>query len=43
MIEVFSGRTGSADAVVNVATVEFGFRAVVLIQKSVFNVAYKKK
>ena len=33
MIEVLSGRTGSADAVVNVATVEFRFRAVVKKEK----------
>ena len=42
LIEVFSGRRGSADTVVNVATVEFRFGSVVLIEKLVFNVAYKK-
>ena len=41
-IEVFSGRRGSADTVVNVATVEFRFGSVVLIKKLVFNVAYEK-
>ena len=40
--EVLSGRRGSADTIVNVATVEFGFGTVVLIQKLVFNVAYEK-
>ena len=38
LIEVLSGRRGSADTVVNVATVKFRFRAVVLIEKLVFNV-----
>ena len=42
LIEVLSGRRGSADTVVNVATVEFRFGAVVLIEKFVFNVAYEK-
>ena len=42
MIEVLSGRRGSADTVVNVATVMFRFGAVVLIEKLVFNVAYEK-
>ena len=42
LIEFLSGRTSSADTVVNVATVEFGFGAVVLIEKLVFNVAYEK-
>jgi len=42
LIEVLSGRRGSADTVVNVATVEFRFGAVVLIEKLVFNVAYEK-
>ena len=32
----------SADKVVNVATVEFRFGGVVLIEKLMFNVAYKK-
>ena len=31
-----------ADTIVNVATVELRFRAVVLIKKLVFNVAYEK-
>jgi len=42
LIEVLSGRRGSADTVVNVATVELRFGAVVLIEKLVFNVAYEK-
>ena len=42
LIEVFSGRRGSADIVVTVATVEFRFGSVVLIEKLVFNVAYEK-
>jgi len=42
LIEVLSGRRGSADTVVNVATVNFRFGAVVLIEKLVFNVAYEK-
>ena len=42
LIEVLSGRRGSAETVVNVATVKFGFGAVVLIEKLVFNVAYEK-
>jgi len=41
-IEVLSGRRGSADTVVNVATVEFRFGAVILIEKLVFNVAYER-
>ena len=41
-MEVFSGRRGSTDTVVNVATVEFRFGSVVLIKKLVFNVAYEK-
>jgi len=39
-IEVISGRRGSADTVVNVATVKFRFGAAVLIEKLVLNVAY---
>ena len=42
LIEVFSGRRDSPDTVVNVATVEFRFGSVVLIEKLVFNVAYEK-
>ena len=42
LIEVFSGRRGSADTVVNVPTVEFRFGSVVLIEKLVCNVAYEK-
>ena len=42
LIEVISSRRGSADTVVNVATVKFGFGAVVLIEKLAFNVAYEK-
>ena len=42
LIEVLFGRRGSVDTVVNVATVEFRFGAVVLIEKFVFNVAYEK-
>ena len=37
-----SGRISSADTVVDVATVEFRFGAVVLIEKLVFNLAYEK-
>ena len=42
LIEVLSGRRGSADSVVNVATVEFRCGAFVLIEKLAFNVAYEK-
>ena len=42
MIEFLSGGKSSADTVVNLATVEFRFGAVVLIEKLVFNVAYEK-
>ena len=35
LIEVLSGRRGSAETVVNVATVKFRFGAVVLIEISV--------
>ena len=42
MIEFLSGRRSGADTVVNVATVEFKFRAIVLNEKFVLNVAYEK-
>ena len=42
MSELLSGRGGGADAVVNVATVEFRFWAVVLTKKWVFDKAYEK-
>ena len=42
MIEFLPGRRSSTDTVVNVASVEFRFRALVLIEKLVFNVAYEK-
>ena len=42
MIEFLSARRRSDDTVVNVATVEFRFGAVVLIEKLMFNVAYKR-
>ena len=42
LIEVLSGRRGSAYTVVNVATVEFRFGAAVLIEKLVFNIACEK-
>ena len=42
LIEFLSGRGSSADTVVNLATVEFRFRAVVLIEKLVFNVAHEE-
>ena len=42
LIEFLSGRGSGADTVVNVATVEFRFGAVVLIEKLVFNVNYEK-
>ena len=42
LIEFLSGRRSGADTVVNIATVEFRFGAVVLIEKMVFNVAYEK-
>ena len=41
LIEFLSGRGSGADTIVNVATVELRFRAVVLIKKLVFNVAYE--
>ena len=40
--ELLSGRGGGADAVVNVATVEFRFWAVVLTKKWVFDKTYEK-
>ena len=40
-IEFFSAGWNSADAVVDVAVVEFRFGAVVLIKKLVFNISYK--
>ena len=42
LIEFLSARRRSDDTVVNVATVEFRFGAVVLIEKLMFNVAYKR-
>ena len=42
LIEFPSGTRSGADTVVNVATVEFRFRAAVLIEKFVLNVAYVK-
>ena len=42
LIEFLSGRGSGADTIVNVATVELRFRAVVLIKKFAFNVAYEK-
>ena len=42
LIEFLSGRASGADTIVNVATVELRFSAVVLIKKLVFNVAYEK-
>ena len=42
LIEVLSGRGGRTDTVVNVATVEYRFGNVVLIEKLVFNVTYEK-
>ena len=40
--EVLFGRGGSADAIVNVAAVEFRFWAVVLAKKLMFDKTYKK-
>ena len=42
LIEFFSAGLNSADAVVDVAAVEFRFRVIVLIKKMVFNISYKK-
>ena len=41
LIEFLSGGGSGADTVINVATVEVRFGAVVLIEKLVFNVAYR--
>ena len=40
--ELLFGRGGSADAIVNVAAVEFRFWAVVLPKKLMFDKTYKK-
>ena len=40
LVEFLSGRR--SDTVVNVATIEFRFRAIVLIEKFVLDVAYEK-
>ena len=42
LVAFLSGRRSGADTVVNVATVEFRFRAIVLIEKFVLDVAYEK-
>ena len=42
MSELLFGRGGSADAIVNVAAVEFRFWAVVLAKKLMFDKTYKK-
>ena len=42
LTELFFGRGGSADAIVNVAAVEFRFWAVVLTKKLMFDKTYKK-
>ena len=42
LIEFLSGRRSGADTVVNVATIEFRFSAIVLIKKIVLDVAYEK-
>ena len=42
LIEFLSGRRSDTDTVINVATVEFRFRAIVLIEKFVLDVAYEK-
>ena len=43
LIEFLSGRGSGADTIVNVSTVELRFiKAVVLIKKFLFNVAYEK-
>ena len=42
MIEFLSDRRSGADTVVNVAMVEFRFKAIVLIEKFVLDVAYEK-
>ena len=43
LIDVLSGKRVSADTVLNVATVEFRFGAVVLIEKLVFTAAYEMR
>ena len=42
LVEFLSGRRSGADTVINVATIEFRFGAIVLIEKFVFDVAYEK-
>ena len=42
LVEFLSGRRSGVDTVVNVATIEFRFRAIVLIEKFVLDVAYEK-
>ena len=42
MVEFLSGGTSGADTVINVATIEFRFRAIVLTEKIVLDVAYEK-
>ena len=42
LIEFLSGRRSGTDTVVNVVTIEFRFRAIVLIEKFVLDVAYEK-
>ena len=39
---VLSGRRSGADTVVDIATIEFRFRAIVLIEKFVLDIAYEK-
>ena len=42
LVEFLSGRRSGADTVVNVATIEFRFRAIVLTEKFVLDVAKKR-
>ena len=42
LIDFRSGRRSGADTVVNVATIEFRFRAIVLIEKFVLDVAHER-
>ena len=42
LIEFLPGIRSGVDTVVNVATVQFRFRAIVLIEKFVLDVAYEK-
>ena len=42
LIESLSGRGSSTDTIINVAMVEFRIKAIVLIEKLVFNVDYEK-